>query len=100
MIGRPTWRFFLLVFLAAVLAAVTTGCAHRVWNDRLAESGSAERYEFRTRLPKNSEEVFVVLAFSGGGTRAASFSYGVLEALRDTEVTVDGKSAGCWTNWT
>ena len=33
---------------------------------------------------KNSDELFVVLAFSGGGTRAASFSYGVLNALNET----------------
>jgi NTE family protein len=33
----------------------------------------------------------MVLAFSGGGTRAAAFSYGVLEELRRTEVTIDGK---------
>jgi len=35
--------------------------------------------------------VFVGLTFSGGGTRAAAFSYGVLEELKKTEVTVDGK---------
>jgi predicted acylesterase/phospholipase RssA len=28
------------------------------------------------------EQLFVILAFSGGGTRAAAFSYGVLEGLR------------------
>jgi NTE family protein len=32
-----------------------------------------------------------VLAFSGGGTRAAAFSYGALEELRRTEVTIDGQ---------
>ena len=32
-----------------------------------------------------------MLAFSGGGTRAAAFSYGVLEELRRTEVVVDGQ---------
>ena len=35
----------------------------------------------------NSDKLFVVLTFSGGGKRAAAFSYGVLEALRDITVT-------------
>lgn len=39
----------------------------------------------------NTDSLFVVLAFSGGGTRAASFSYGVLEALRDTEIEWNGE---------
>ena len=33
-----------------------------------------------------SPDLLVLLAFSGGGTRAASFSYGVLKTLADTEV--------------
>jgi NTE family protein len=32
-----------------------------------------------------SKDNLVILAFSGGGTRAAAFSYGVLEFLRRTE---------------
>ncbi|HET9474632.1 MAG TPA: patatin-like phospholipase family protein [Steroidobacteraceae bacterium] len=40
----------------------------------------------------NSDKLFVVVTFSGGGKRAAAFSYGVLEALRDIEVTTpDGE---------
>jgi NTE family protein len=31
-------------------------------------------------------ETLVILAFSGGGTRAAAFSYGVLEALKRTQI--------------
>src|SRR4051794_16383892 len=38
-------------------------------------------------VESNSDKLFVVLTFSGGGKRAAAFSYGVLEALRDVEVT-------------
>jgi NTE family protein len=48
------------------------------------------RYE---RLDKtdNKDDLFVILTFSGGGTRAAAFTYGVLEALRETTVEMDGK---------
>src|SRR5947207_14981645 len=35
---------------------------------------------------RGDQQDLVVLAFSGGGTRAAAFSYGVLEALRRIEV--------------
>lgn len=34
----------------------------------------------------------MTLAFSGGGTRAAALSYGVLKELRDTIVPIDGRS--------
>jgi len=40
----------------------------------------------------NSDRLFVVMTFSGGGKRAAAFSFGVLEALRDVKVTTpDGE---------
>ena len=40
----------------------------------------------------NSDRLFVVLTFSGGGKRAAAFSFGVLEALREVKVTApDGE---------
>ena len=32
------------------------------------------------------DETFVVLTFSGGGTRAAAFAYGALEALKETDI--------------
>jgi NTE family protein len=41
--------------------------------------------------PGNSEHLLLYLTFSGGGTRAAALSYGVLEAMKKTEVAIDGE---------
>ncbi|MBS0455990.1 MAG: patatin-like phospholipase family protein [Proteobacteria bacterium] len=79
------------VLLVALIGLALTGCAHRVWNEPIGHLSADQRYDFRNRLPNNPDDTFVVLAFSGGGTRAAAFSYGVLESLRDTTILVDGK---------
>ncbi|MBK7948161.1 MAG: patatin-like phospholipase family protein [Deltaproteobacteria bacterium] len=41
--------------------------------------------------PARSNELLVIVAFSGGGTRAASFAYGVLGARADTHL-IDGRT--------
>lgn len=40
---------------------------------------------------QRSSDILLFVAFSGGGTRAAALSYGVLEELRDTRIQGDGK---------
>ena len=63
---------------------------------RIAERDPAAGYRIETQLERvvqNDPETLLLLAFSGGGTRAAAFSYGVLEELRRTPVVIDGRQA-------
>ncbi len=79
-------RMYVPAALAALL--VLGGCATRPINPPLTHASVNTGYTFQTRQRHfKSDENLVVLAFSGGGTRAAAFSYGVLEFLRRTEVT-------------
>ena len=56
-------------------------------NPPITQADPNPGYTFQTRQKHfKSQDNLVVLAFSGGGTRAAAFSYGVLEFLRRTEV--------------
>ena len=75
--------------LGALLASlVLGGCATRPVNPPIEHFDAGKTYSLE-RPSANPEERqnLVFLAFSGGGTRAAAFSYGVLETLRDIEVT-------------
>ncbi len=76
---------------ALLLVLLLFGCATRSWNAPLTEAPPASPFDF-SRLPHTAEDSFIVLAFSGGGTRAAAFNFGVLEGLRDMTVRIDGES--------
>ena len=83
-------RVLLPIALAALLALA--GCATRPINPPIAQADPATGYRLATRTDFKSRDTLVVLAFSGGGTRAAAFSYGVLEFLKRTEiVSASGK---------
>ena len=82
-----------LIVVAAL--AMLGGCATRPINPPIEQVDLAKGYRFDTRRehrPNYDAENLVILAFSGGGTRAAAFSYGVLEALRRMEA-VSSKGA-------
>lgn len=87
-------RFFVI---ASVLLLIS-GCASYgvVENAPQEPKTAGERYSIAAHTKRNSHrnnDIALILAFSGGGTRAAAFSYGVLESLRDTEVMLEGRSA-------
>lgn len=89
----PLMLSIVLRCLCVLLATFgSTSCASRIWNEEIVKADPASDYVFANRLPRtNAQDVFIVLAFSGGGIRSAAFSYGILETLRDTEVTIDGR---------
>jgi NTE family protein len=73
--------------VVACIACALAGCATRPVNVPIKEVDRNTGYRFQTRqLYDDDKENLVVLAFSGGGTRAAAFAYGVLEELRVTEI--------------
>jgi NTE family protein len=52
------------------------------------------KHGYRSELHERaqaSDQLVLLLAFSGGGTRAAAFAYGVLEELAVTHVAFDGR---------
>ena len=82
---------FLCICLVLLLIS---GCASYgvIHNEPSTASDTGKPYALKTWAQSNEAADFVfILAFSGGGTRAAAMAYGVLEELRDTPVTTDGK---------
>ncbi len=85
-----TDRLILLILATLALA----GCASRPINEQIDRVDLSAGYRPHLLIPKrqnNDPQTLFVLSFSGGGTRAAAFSYGVLEELRRTEIVVEGK---------
>src|SRR5262245_31930588 len=78
--------------VAAVVIVIATlvlwgGFATRPVNPPLGRFQESTALQFeRLEHNRGDQQDLVVLAFSGGGTRAAAFSFGVLEALRRVEV--------------
>jgi len=78
-----------------LLLLLASGCASYgvVQNAPEEHVARAQGYSIATwAMQHKGGDINLVLAFSGGGTRAAALSYGVLKALRDTPFVIDGRS--------
>jgi NTE family protein len=82
------------VTVIIMLAMSLPGCQSlSPQNAPLHEEAGSGGYRLSNTPPgeRNSDSLFVLLAFSGGGSRAAALSYGVLEKLRDIEIDWEGQ---------
>jgi len=78
--------------LLATVLALAACAALEPGNPPLAQYAPGDGYRFENLAGgDNADELFVIVTFSGGGTRAAALAYGVMEALRDTRITWQGK---------
>jgi NTE family protein len=80
--------------LLPVTAALLAGCAafNKAPNPPIAVVEPESGYRLSTGERTVPGSHLVALAFSGGGTRAAALSYGVMQELRDTYIdTPDGR---------
>lgn len=85
----------LIKFMFVLLVLVVSGCASYQKNLPLQQYQPDKGYRYQVLDEKskdNTDSLFVVVSFSGGGTRAAALSYGILEKLKNTPIVWKGVS--------
>lgn len=79
-----------LISMSAWLAGCSTyGIVDNPAINNISEATGYSWYEWTQG--EHNDDLNLTLSFSGGGTRAAALSYGVLQGLRDTQIPVDGQ---------
>ena len=76
-------RYQLGVSVILLSLGSSSGCTGRFRNTPLEQYDPSAGYRFDSLVPGdgNTDDVFVVVGLSGGGTRAAAFAYAVLKGL-------------------
>lgn len=81
--------------LVALISMSISGCATYgvIDNQSQTENVTPQNYSLANYAAEHSrsDDITIVLAFSGGGSRAAALSYGVLEGLRDTKINIGAR---------
>jgi NTE family protein len=78
----------LLVLTTIFISACSSLQAHQ--NLPLQAKAQGPAYRITTIPDETSPELFVALAFSGGGKRSSAFGYGVLSGLREISIDYGG----------
>jgi NTE family protein len=81
-----------LIALLSLSLLVINGCTStaRITNTPVDNAVPVDKTAIDDKR-KNTNNALFFVSFSGGGTRAAALSYGVLEELRDATFTFDGE---------
>jgi NTE family protein len=81
-------------WLIAWLGVAVLGGCTSVYNlpQNLPLGGSVQATPLGAEVPTSTDDILVSLAFSGGGTRAAAFSFGVLSEIDRTRIRDRGRT--------
>lgn len=79
------------MIVALLVCGFLVGCAQHYVNAPLEQFDRSTGYRPENVIRRDDDTLMLVLSFSGGGTRAAAFAYGVLEELARTEVYRNGQ---------
>lgn len=82
------------LYVLGTLFVLCCGCASYPVNPPLKHTDDSAGYRMsnRTLGEKNTDETFVILSLSGGGTRVAALDYGVIEYLDHIRFGADNRS--------
>lgn len=88
-IFKPLRRWMLALMVLVLLS----GCSSlRPWQNQPMKMYGDREAALRDAAPAQDRKMLMLVSLSGGGARAAAFGYGVLDALRQTQVPWQGNS--------
>jgi NTE family protein len=87
MTAAKCWRVGIVLYLSIAAISCATATTKLRTDQLPTAGGDGQGYRFENLAGgKDANKLFVCLAFSGGGTRAAALAYGAMLALRQTHI--------------